>query len=107
MSKFQVGPQASFCATAGSGDVPEKCEPAIVHDVADQHLASPAIFCIMPVQVRCVTPDAALARFKRRKKEALVRFMLRTEYEYLRRSCCVIMAVWRRHQCKSRYLCIA
>jgi hypothetical protein len=36
---------------AGQGDAPEECTPAIVHKVADQHLTSPAIFCIMPLQV--------------------------------------------------------
>jgi 4-alpha-glucanotransferase len=40
---------------AGQGDAPQECTPAIVHKVADQHLTSPAIFCIMPLQVlpRC------------------------------------------------------
>ena len=36
---------------AGTGDAPAECTPAIVRKVAQQHLASPAVFCIMPLQV--------------------------------------------------------
>lgn len=43
--------ECNFDCCAGTGAPPPECTPAIMQKVAYQHLMSPAILCILPLQV--------------------------------------------------------
>ena len=39
-------------ALGRSGEAPEQCTPEVMHDIIQQHLDSPAMWAIFPLQVR-------------------------------------------------------
>ena len=39
-------------ALGRSGEAPEQCTPEVMHDIVQQHLDSPAMWAIFPLQVR-------------------------------------------------------
>lgn len=49
------------CGATGTGETPPECTPFIMQQVAQQHLASPAIFCILSLQVRPLLPVGGCA----------------------------------------------
>ena len=47
-------------ALGRSGDAPEQCIPEVMHDIVQQHMDSPAMWAIFPLQVLTLTSTEAV-----------------------------------------------